>query len=129
MIEGRVVNPATGEYLENVRITVEGTILETFSDSSGQYRLAHVPAGRAMVKAFRTGAPVATHSVEVAVGSTVQRDFTLAVLEAQGRSTEGPVKLEAFTVGASKEMGGAAIAINTQRFAPNSMTVIAADEF
>ena len=38
IIEGRISNPATGEYLERARITVEGTALETFSDSDGNYR-------------------------------------------------------------------------------------------
>ena len=44
-IEGRVLNVRTGEYLEGARLTLEGTTLETFSDSSGQYRFAGVPAG------------------------------------------------------------------------------------
>ncbi|MDO8542538.1 MAG: carboxypeptidase-like regulatory domain-containing protein, partial [Opitutaceae bacterium] len=43
-IEGRVVNTRTGEYLELARVTVIGTTLETFTDSSGQYRLSNVPA-------------------------------------------------------------------------------------
>src|SRR5687768_7683324 len=67
-IEGRVFNPATGEYLEFARVTVEGTSLETFTDSSGQYRLAQVPAGTANVKAFRTGLAPQTVSVSVAPG-------------------------------------------------------------
>src|SRR5437016_9319247 len=85
-IEGRVLNPGTGEFVENARITIEGTSLETFSDSAGQYRLTHVPAGVARVRAFRTGAPAQTQSVTVNAGQTQQQDFNLAGL--------GPIRLE-----------------------------------
>ncbi|MEY4003988.1 MAG: CarboxypepD reg-like domain, partial [Verrucomicrobiota bacterium] len=44
MIEGRIFNPGTGEYLEFVRVTVDGTSLETFTDSAGEFRLARQPA-------------------------------------------------------------------------------------
>ena len=43
-------------------------------------------------------------------------------------TADGTVKLSAFVV-ASKEMDGAAIAINEQRFAPNIMNVVSAGEF
>ena len=121
-VEGRVFNPGTGEYLELARITIEGTRLETLTDASGQYRLTNVPAGPVDVRAFRTGVPVRTLSITVVAGQVATADFDLGAVD-------GPVRLAQFTVGASKEMDGAAIAINTQRFAPNAMTVIAADEF
>ena len=44
-IEGRVLNTRNGEYLEKARLTIEGTGIETFTDSSGQYRFTGVPAG------------------------------------------------------------------------------------
>lgn len=40
ILEGRVFNPGTGEYLEFVRVTMEGTALETFTDQLGEYRFA-----------------------------------------------------------------------------------------
>ncbi len=126
-VEGRVFNPGTGEYIENARITVEGTALETFTDASGQYRLAGVPAGTARVKAFRTGSPAQTKEVAVAGGGSAQADFNMSLGGlAPGGDT---IKLGEFVVGTSREMDGAAIAINTQRFAPNAMNVVAADEF
>src|SRR5262245_43705281 len=76
-IEGRVFNPGTGEYLENARITVEGTTLETFTDSSGQYRLTNVPPGIARVRAFRTGVVAQTKPVTLAAGETAQQNFDL----------------------------------------------------
>ena len=44
-IEGRVLNTRNGEYLERARVTVEGTQIETFTDSSGHYRLSGLPPG------------------------------------------------------------------------------------
>ncbi len=126
-VEGRVSNPATGEFLELVRITVDGTALETFSDAGGQYRLTHVPAGTLQLKAFRTGVAPQTQSVTVTAGAVTVRDFALISFGATADS--GTVRLDKFVVGTSREMGGAAIAINTQRFAPNAMNVVAADEF
>jgi iron complex outermembrane receptor protein len=127
-IEGRVFNPGTGEYLENARITIEGTTLETFTDSSGQYRLTNVPAGVARVKAFRTGVVAQTQPVTLAAGQTAQQNFDLSGFQPPP-AADGTVKLEKFVVGTSKEMDGSAIAINTQRFAPNVMNVVSADEY
>ena len=130
-VEGRVLNLRNGEYLERARVTVEGTGLETFTDASGQYRLTNVPAGPARVRVFFTGLDVQTETVAVTGGATAQRDFNL---EAGGRRTgTGPagdvVKLGEFVVATSKEMDGAAIAINEQRFAASIKNVVSADEF
>ena len=121
-IEGRVFNPATSEYLENARVTVEGTTSETFTDSGGKYRLTNVPPGAVQVKAFYTGLLAQTNSVNVIAGQSAQHDIRFA---AEG----DPIKLAAFVIGSSREMSGAAIAINEQRFAPNLKTVVATDEF
>lgn len=119
-VEGRVINSRTGEYVERARVTVESANLETFTDSGGQYRLTNVPAGTVVLKIFFTGQDMQTATVDLAAGSTVRRDFEL------GGTT---VKLASFVVTTSKEMEGAAIAINQQRFAPNIVNVVAADEF
>ena len=123
MIEGRVFNPGTGEYLEFVRVTIAGTALETFTDSSGEYRLVNVPAGTAKVTAFRTGVAPQSQTVTVASGQVTRQNFELSY------ARDTAVKLDQFVVSTSKEMDGAAIAINTKRFAANSMNVVAANEF
>ncbi len=130
-IEGRVFNPANGEYVERAHVTVEGTTLEAFSDSSGQYRLTGIPAGTARIKIFYTGLAVQTDSIVVAVGATVQRDFNLAVGGRRAATDKigAVVKLDEFVVATSKVMDAAAIAINEQRFAPNIKNVVSADEF
>ncbi len=130
-IEGRILNPATGTYLERARVTVEGTTLETFTDSDGNYRLMHVPAGPAQLRASFTGFPGATASVSVAAGQMVQRDFELAPLTSSTTATRdgAPIKLDEFVVATAREMSGAALAINEQRYAPNMKSVVATDEF
>ena len=55
-IEGRVFHPASGNYVDGARITVEGTPLETFTDDDGSFSLEGVPAGAARVRIFYTGA-------------------------------------------------------------------------
>ena len=130
-IEGRVLNTRNGEYLERARLTIEGTSLETFSDSSGQYRFSGVPAGPVKVRVFFTGLDQQTETVNVGAGATVQRDFSLAAMQQSAVTDKntGVVKLSSFVVGTSKEMDGAAIAINEQRFASNMVSVVSADEF
>src|SRR5687767_2948053 len=77
-IEGRVFDAARGEYLENARITVEGTSLEAFTDTGGFYRLARVPAGAVKIRAFFTGLVAPTETVNVTAGQPTTKDFTLA---------------------------------------------------
>ncbi len=127
-IEGRVFNPTTGDYLATARITVEGTALETFTDSAGQYRLGNVPAGVARLKVFHTGIVPQTQVVTVSAGETAPSDFNVEGFRG-ARDPGSPIKLAQFVVNTGREMSGAAIAINTQRFAANVMTVVAADEF
>jgi TonB-dependent receptor len=123
IIEGRVFNPATGEYFEFVRVTVEGSTAEALTDATGYFRLATVPAGPATVRVFRTGLAAQTRTVAVTPGETAVQNFPLSA------GTNEAVKLAQFVVSTSAEMDGAAIAINTQRFAPNVINVVAADEF
>lgn len=127
-IEGRVFNPANNEYLENARITVEGTSLETFTDVTGHYRLTNVPSGTARVRAFHTAAPARTLPVIVVASQAATQDFSLAP-QPDALAAVGTVKLDEFVVASSKEMNNAVLAINTQRFAANQVNVVAANEF
>ena len=129
IIEGRISNPATGANLERARVTVEGTALETFSDADGYYRLINVPAGAARVSAFFTGLQLQTKPVNVSAGQTTQLDIQLSGTSTAAAANGAPIKLDEFVVGASREMSGAALAINEQRFAPNMKNVVSADEF
>ena len=128
-VEGRVFDAGRGEYLERARLTIEGTTQEAFTDSSGQYRFTGVPSGTARVKVFFTGLLSQTETVNVAAGQTAVHDITMSSSTPKPRGTDEAVKLDRFVVATSKDMDGAAIAINEQRFARNIMNVVAADEF
>ena len=125
-IAGRVVHAATGRYLVNVRLTVEGTSLETFTDELGAYRLVGVPAGSATLKAFFTGLKPFAAPLTITAGQTVTRDINL---DAPSITESETVKLSTFVVATTREMDAAALAINEQRFAANVKNVVSTDEF
>ena len=131
-ISGRVAHASTGDFIATARITVDATSLETFSDADGYFRLANIPPGNVQLRVFFTGLRPAVETVALAAGATVQRQITLAPLVGEKstatRDSE-TVKLGAFVVGTTREMDGAAIAINEQRFAANVKNVVAADEY
>lgn len=130
-IEGRIAQRATDRFLANVRVAIEGTSRETFTDEIGYYRLDAIPSGAVTVRAFYTGLRPATQAVTVSGGQTVVLDLQLEPLPgAAGLPTDAAtVKLDAFVVGASREMDGAAFAINEQRVAANIKNVVSTDEF
>jgi TonB-dependent receptor len=129
-LEGRVFDAGRGEYVEKARLTIEGTALETLTDDTGQYRFVAVPAGLVRVKVFFTGQAPRTEAVTVVAGQIAQLDLTLAGIQAvRQKAADDIIVLDQFVVASSKEMDGAAIAINEQRFARNVMNVVSADEF
>jgi hypothetical protein len=127
-LSGRVQNAATGQFLNNVRLTVKGTNLVAFTDESGSYRLGGVPAGPAILEVFYTGMEAQQIPVSLAGGTALERDISLAG-GARYRDDHEVVKLESLVVSSSREIDGAAIAINEQRFAANAVNIVAADEF
>ncbi|MBI5766375.1 MAG: TonB-dependent receptor [Verrucomicrobia bacterium] len=127
-IEGRVLNASTGEYLERARVSLDGTDRTTFTDETGRYVFAAVGAGPAQVRVFFTGRRIETAAVTVVAGQVATHDFELADLAAPGAARD-VVKLSRFVVATSRELDGAAIAINEKRFAADIRDVIAADEF
>ncbi|MDO8542387.1 MAG: TonB-dependent receptor plug domain-containing protein [Opitutaceae bacterium] len=127
-VSGRIQNAATGQYLNNARISVKGTNLVAFSDDSGTYRIERVPSGPVLLEVFFTGMDPQQIRLMLVPGSRVEQDFGLS---APTRPTDASqvVQLSSFVVSDSREMDGAAIAINEQRFAPNIINVVSADEF
>jgi hypothetical protein len=127
-ISGRVQNVATGQFLNNARITVRGTDRVVFTDESGTYRLPSVPAGPVVLQVFYTGLDPQDITVVVAPGQLTERNVDLTSGDRYA-SNDGTIKLDAFKVSSARETDGAAIAINEQRFAANLKNVIAADAF
>lgn len=126
-IEGRVLNADTGKYVSRARVTVEGTNIESFTNSFGEYTLTNVPAGLASVKVYYTGKAPQTAEVVVAEGGTAQQDFSLA--REAARTDDGAVVLEEFVVDTERFESAAQLAINEERFAPNIKNVVSTDAF
>lgn len=128
-VEGRVFNPATQSYVENARVSIEGADLETFTDVNGSYRIASVPVGPQTIVAFFTGVPEQHSAITVESGRATQLDIQFGDYANNEKPNAGPLKLDRYEVRAFRQLSGAAIAINEQRFAPNVKTVLSADEF
>ena len=129
-LTGRVLHAATGSYLNNARVTVRGTDLVAFTDVTGTYRLPQVPAGAITLEVFYTGMAPQSIPLSIAAGAALERDIALASSSPSAAARAGEtVKLDSFVISASREMDGAAIAINEQRFAANIVNVVSADEF
>lgn len=127
-IEGRVINAASGTFLNNARIVVEGSRLETFSDASGHYRLAGVPAGQVRLHVSYTGMEAGTATVTVASATIARQDFELSIPRRQTTLSEKDVlRMENFVV-ESTALSAAAAAVNEQKTAPNIKNVVVLDE-
>ena len=125
VIEGRVLNTTSGRYVDNARVTVDGTKLETITDSFGQYRLLDVPAGVARVKVNYVGLLTADATVTVRAGQSATQDFNLSRTAKSGG--DEPTTLDPFVVSSTRDLNNTAIAVNEQRSAANVKTVIATE--
>jgi iron complex outermembrane recepter protein len=116
-IQGRVLNTASGEYVRDAQVRIEGTDTVAVSEDGGYYHLADVPAGPVKLNVTYTGYLPATATVTVLPGQTATYDFELASSLASAAQGE-PVKLSQFVVSGERE--GNAKAIMQQR---NSMDI------
>ena len=125
-ISGRIVNPATGAFVRNAQVRVEGTAVGTVSEDGGVYRLVGVPAGEATVVVTFTGYRLATAKVRVPAGGSASQDFELiSALQAAG--ADSIVKLDKFVVSNDRE--GNAKAIMEQKNSMNITNTVASDVF
>lgn len=126
-IGGRIFNPATGQYVRNAEVRVEGTGLVATSADAGAYTVGPVPAGPATLTVTSTGYRTATAMVTVASGATVTRDFDLVSTLEPNRDSGSILKLSSFVVSSVRE--GAAKAIMEQRNSMNVTNTISSDSF
>jgi iron complex outermembrane receptor protein len=117
-ITGRVLDAATGKYLEGADLTVAGTNLHATSERGGSFALIGVPAGDQQLSASYPGLNPLTMNVAVAPdrAAAVEVNFNSEV-----------VKLEAMHVAGMKE--GSAQAIALQKAAVNMKVVAAGDQY
>ncbi|MGH7959331.1 MAG: TonB-dependent receptor plug domain-containing protein, partial [Opitutaceae bacterium] len=128
VIAGRVLNPASGEYVRNAQVRVEGTNLSAISEDGGFYRLPGVGPGDVKLVVIYTGYHPATATVHIMPGGTVTRDFELAsALQAQPATGGAPITLAVFTVSSERE--GNAKAIMQQRNSMDITNSVSSDVF
>ncbi len=128
VVQGRVFNPSTGEYVRNAEIRLKGTERVTYSEEGGAYQIANVPAGSATLEVAFTGYQTTAAAVTVTAGAIATRDFELTSTQtpATGASSEA-LKMGAFVVSTERE--GNAKAIMEQRRNMNISTSVASDTF
>jgi TonB-dependent receptor len=127
-IEGRVQNLVTGDYLNNARVSVEGTNLVALTGEDGTYQLRGVPAGAIRLRVFFTGLDEKELALAVAPDQVTHQEVKLTSLGRYGTTGE-TVKLDKFVVESTRETDAAAIAVNEQRMALGQRSVISADQF
>ncbi|MBB3274233.1 MULTISPECIES: outer membrane beta-barrel protein [unclassified Pseudoxanthomonas] len=129
-LRGRVLNTATGEYVRNAEIRVEGTTLVTYSEDGGNFRLSGLPAGDVTVTVRYTGLQESKAVASVAAGQVSTLDFELKVPTYAGAGASGggeAVEMDMIMVTAKRE--GQASAIMERRAAMNAKNVVAADNY
>jgi TonB-dependent receptor len=129
-IQGRVFNPATGEYVRNAELAVAGTSLVAYSGDDGSFSFPAVPAGAVTLRVTYTGYEAAPAALNLTAGQTATHEFNLAPAGAKpaaGAAGASVVKLDQFVVSSERE--GNAKAIMEQRAAINVKSVVSADNF
>lgn len=118
VITGTVKNEATGQFLRNAEVRIEGTNVTALTESDGSYRLSNVPAGSHKVVANYAGLDELSRTVAVSGSQPVRADFGLK---------SDIYQLSQMVVAGDRE--GQAKAINDQKNADHMKSVIASDAF
>src|SRR5688500_15372944 len=126
-IDGRVLNIGNNRYLNNAKVSVDGTTLTTYTNEFGEFRLTNVPVGQATVRTNYTGLDEAVSTVAVTAGQVAVLNVEMTSVSRYG--TDKAVVLDTFTVQSQREYEGDALATNEQRFAPNVKVVMSSDSF
>jgi TonB-dependent receptor len=127
-IQGRVLNPLSGDYVGNAEVRLAGTERVTFTENDGSFAFPGVPAGPTAVTVTFSGYPPATDSFTVAAGQTAVREISLTPAAAGPPPVkDGRVQLQAFTVSSERE--GNAKAVQAQRRNMDITTSVSSDVF
>jgi TonB-dependent receptor len=117
-VSGRVINLATGAFLEGARVELEGTDRSVFTDVDGHFEIRQLPVGERVLLVSYSGLDTLRVPVAVAAGEKVTKQIAL---------TSDVYALEPVVVKNVRE--GQAAAITLQRIAPNVKNVVATDAF
>lgn len=118
MISGRVLNQATGQYLEGAQIRAAGSSRTALSNRLGYFELSGLPPGPHQITVTYSGLDPQTISATISGPRTEIGEVAM---------TSGVYRLEAFVVPGERE--GNALAITQQRNAPNVKNVLSSDAF
>jgi hypothetical protein len=77
------VTDNNAQPIQDATVAVQGTELQTTTDSYGQYQITNVPAGQRTLIASKSGYVSETKVVNIRAGHTVTEDFTLQTQGAQ----------------------------------------------
>ncbi len=125
-IQGRVLNAANGMYLNNARVTVEGTSIETFTNEFGDFILNDVPAGEITIRASYTGQEPQTAKIKVESGKTAIQNISFNQ-DQSSTADDGTIVLNEFVVASDRFKNAQEIATNEERFSPSIKSVVATD--
>ncbi len=128
IVEGRIINAASGSILENARVKLEGTDLEALTSSTGEYRLTNVPAGEVQISVHYSEFVRQTKSITIAAGQVATADYALELMPADGLPGGRAVELATFTVN-ERRLTAQALALNEQKVAANIKNVVSFEEF
>ena len=128
-IAGRVKSSASGVYLRNARVAVEGSTVEVLTDEAGEFLIPNLPAGLQRLSVSYTGMIPETVAVATGEGAGGRVEVELRDFGHAAPGAAAVVKLDVFTVSTSREMSAADMAINEKRIARNIKDVVATDAF
>ncbi|UIJ46979.1 TonB-dependent receptor [Sphingomonas cannabina] len=123
-LRGRILNTATGEYVRNAEIRVEGTPIVAYSEDGGAFRLTGVPAGEVTVAVKYTGLQEEKATATIAAGEVTTLDVELKALSYIASGEENPQDI---TITGRRD--GQASAIMERRAALNAKNVVPADNY
>ncbi len=124
-VTGRVFNAHSGTYLNNARVTVEGTSIEAFTDDSGTYRLRNVPAGPQRLRVRYTGQADIVETVDVKADRSTSANFSFNT--DQVSADADALVLDEFIVKEQAFKNAQELAANEERFSTNIKSVVALD--
>ena len=115
IVSGRVVDARTGTNLKGALVTIEETGQSTSTNDLGEFRFPSVTAGYYTLRVSYLGYVEQTAEINLLAGAVEQRRFALI----------GGSELEEIVVFGQRS--ARAQALNIERTAPNSQTVLSAD--
>ncbi|WP_240008425.1 TonB-dependent receptor [Pseudaquidulcibacter saccharophilus] len=123
-IQGRVINTATGEYIANAEVRIEGTNISAYSGDGGVFFLNGVPAGTANLTVRYAGLQEWKSPVEVGINQTATLNIELKPMSYTSLGSSDPN-----TVIVTAARGGQAKALMERRASLNAKSVVAADNY